>query len=57
MFSYKKVIVIGCPGAGKSTFSQKLHAVTNIDLYHLDALYWNEDCTHVTREELIKKQK
>lgn len=57
MFSYKKVIVIGCPGAGKSTFSKKLHAVTNIDLYHLDALYWNDDCTHITREELIKKQK
>lgn len=57
MFNYKKIIVIGCPGAGKSTFSRKLHNVTKIELFHLDALYWKKDCTHITREELIAKQK
>lgn len=57
MFNYNKVIVIGCPGAGKSTFSRKLHIATKIDLYHLDSIYWNSDCTHISREELIEKQK
>ena len=57
MFNYNKVIVIGCPGAGKSTFSRKLHIATEIDLYHLDSIYWNGDCTHISREELIQKQK
>ncbi len=57
MFSYKRIIVIGCPGAGKSTFSRKLHDATKIDLFHLDAIYWTSDCTHITREELIEKQK
>lgn len=57
MFNYKKIIVIGCPGAGKSTFSRKLHDATQIDLYHLDAIYWNKDCSHISREELIEKQK
>lgn len=57
MFNYKKIIVIGCPGAGKSTFSRKLQRVTQIKLFHLDALYWNKDCSHITREELVKKQK
>ncbi|MGN0533611.1 MAG: adenylate kinase [Eubacterium sp.] len=56
-FSHKKIIVIGCPGAGKSTFSRKLHNVTGIELFHLDAIYWNEDCTHISRQRLIKKQK
>lgn len=56
-FSYKKIIVIGCPGAGKSTFSRKLHNVTGIELFHLDAIYWKEDCTHISRQRLIKKQK
>ena len=56
MFDYKRVVVIGCPGAGKSTFSRKLHAVTNLPLFYLDALYWNKDCTHITRAELIEKQ-
>lgn len=57
MFNYKKIIVIGCLGAGKSEFSRKLHEKTKIDLFHLDAIYWNKDCSHITREELIKKQK
>lgn len=56
MFNYKKIIVIGCSGAGKSTFSRKLHEITKIDLYHLDTLYWNSDGTHIQRSELIEKQ-
>ena len=39
MFNHKKIIVIGCQDAGKSTFSRKLHNVTQIKLFHLDALY------------------
>ena len=57
MFNYKRIIIIGCPGSGKSTFGKKLHMKTKIDLFHLDALYWKKDCTHITREELILKQK
>jgi adenylate kinase family enzyme len=45
----KRIIVIGCPGSGKSTFSKKLHQVTQIPLYHLDMLYWNSDKTTVTK--------
>ena len=37
----KKVIVIGCPGSGKSTFARVLHEKTGLPLYHLDMLYWN----------------
>lgn len=46
----KKIIVIGCPGSGKSTFSRALHERTGIPLYHLDLLYWNSDKTTVTKE-------
>ena len=46
----KKVIVIGCPGSGKSTFSVALHKMTGISLYHLDMMYWNADKTTVERE-------
>lgn len=45
----KKVIVIGCPGSGKSTFSRALHNKTGITLYHLDMMYWNEDKTVVEK--------
>lgn len=39
----KKIIVIGCPGSGKTTFSKKLNKIIDIPLYHLDMMYWNED--------------
>ena len=46
----KKVIVIGCPGSGKSTFSRALHERIGLPLYHLDLLYWNSDKTTVSKE-------
>ena len=50
-FPYKRVAVIGCPGGGKSTFSRALRDRVGLPLYHLDALYWRDDRTHLSREE------
>ncbi len=47
----QKVIIIGCPGAGKSTFARKLHKATGLPLYHLDMLWHKPDKTNYTREE------
>ena len=46
----KKIIVIGCPGGGKSTFARKLHEKTGLPLYHLDMIYWNADKTTVSKD-------
>lgn len=51
----KKVIVIGCPGSGKSTFSRALHKETGIPLYHLDMLKWNSDKTTVSKEIFLDR--
>ena len=51
----KKIIVIGCPGSGKSTFSRELHNRTNIPLYHLDMLFWNADKTAVEKSVFLEK--
>ena len=45
----KRVIVIGCPGSGKSTFARALHEKTGLPLYHLDMLFWNADKTAVEK--------
>ena len=50
-FPYKRVAVIGCPGGGKSTFSRALRDRVGLTLYHLDAIYWRDDRTHLSREE------
>ena len=33
-------MVIGCCGAGKSTFAQQLHTILDLPLIHLDQYYW-----------------
>ena len=45
----KRIIVIGCPGSGKSTFSRALHEKIGIPLHHLDLMFWNEDKTTVEK--------
>ena len=47
----KKIIVIGCPGAGKTTFAQKLCDKTRLPLFYLDAIWHKPDRTHIQREE------
>ncbi len=51
----EKVIIIGCPGSGKSTFGRKLKCITDLPLYHLDMMFWNEDRTTVTKEVFIER--
>ncbi len=51
----KKIIVIGCPGSGKSTFSRELHEITGIPLFHLDMMNWNPDKTTVERPLFLKR--
>lgn len=50
-----KVIVIGCPGSGKTTFSEKLHKKTNLPLYYLDAIWHKPDKTHIARSEFDER--
>ena len=51
----KKVIIIGCPGSGKSTFGRSLKKVTGLPLYHLDMIYWNENQTTLPKEIFINR--
>ncbi len=50
----ERILVIGSPGAGKSTLSRELSKITGLPLYHIDNLYWNERGEYISREELIE---
>ena len=52
----KRIVVIGSPGSGKSTFSRKLSEITGIPLIHLDKEFWNYGWVETPKEEWIKKQ-
>lgn len=51
----KKIIVIGCPGAGKSTFARALRAKTGIPLFYLDMIWHKADKTNISREEFDQR--
>ena len=47
----KRVIIIGCGGAGKSTLARQLGALTGIPVIHLDKLFWKPGWVERTAEE------
>ena len=51
----KRIIVIGSPGSGKSTFARKLKEKTGLPLYYLDMIFHRPDRTTVTREEFDQR--
>lgn len=53
--SNDKIMVIGCPGAGKSYFARQLHEITAIPLYHLDMIWHKADKTNISEQEFDQK--
>ena len=46
----KKVLVIGCPGSGKSTFARALRERTGLPLYYLDCIWHRPDGSNISRK-------
>lgn len=49
----KRILVVGCPGSGKSCFARELSALMSLPLFHLDMLFWNADRTTVPHEVFL----
>ena len=49
----QRILIVGCPGSGKTTFALRLAEKTGLPLFHLDSVYWRADRTHLIREGLV----
>ena len=47
----ERILVIGSPGAGKTTLARALSEKLDLPLVHLDMLHWREGWTEAPREE------
>ena len=45
---FQKALVIGSPGAGKSTFARRLRDASGLPLHYLDMLWHRPDGTNVS---------
>lgn len=51
----KRIMIIGCSGSGKSYFARELRDIINVPIYYLDRIYWRENWTHISDEELVEE--
>lgn len=49
----EKIVIIGSPGAGKTTLAKKLGSIRKLKVYHLDRLFWLRDWKGKDRETRI----
>lgn len=50
----KRIMIIGCGGAGKSTLSRELGRMLDKEVIHLDSLYWQPGWQETPKDEWEK---
>jgi len=49
----EKIVIVGPPGAGKTTFAKDLGSAFNSKAFHLDRFFWQRDWKRVTEDNRI----
>ena len=52
----KRILLLGCPGSGKTTLGKQLVPILNVQLFQLDDYYWREDGTCLDEDEWVETQ-
>ena len=55
--NYKKIVIFGASGAGKSYMSRRIAELTGYPVYHLDAVFFQRGWVTVSDDEFITRQR
>jgi adenylate kinase family enzyme len=55
--TFKKVMIFGIPGSGKSTFAVRLGALLHLPVFHLDRYFFIEDWKERNYEDFLQIQR
>ncbi|WP_051348444.1 hypothetical protein [Peribacillus kribbensis] len=53
----RKILIIGCSGAGKAALAMELGSILGIAVHHLDSYFWKEGWKPTEREEWLSRVK
>src|SRR5262245_29450678 len=53
--SFKRIALVGCPGAGKTVLAKKLGGELDLPVIHLDSYYWGDGWTRTPQYEWERK--
>lgn len=52
--TYNRILILGCPGSGKTHYAKKLESLLGYSLYSLDDLYWKANWQRPLDKEFIQ---
>jgi adenylate kinase family enzyme len=52
----ERIVVVGCIGAGKSTLSRRLGTILDLEVIHLDRLWWSDGTYTITGPSTVRSR-
>lgn len=50
-----RIVIVGCPGLGKSTLARALATMTGLQLYYLDMIWHRPDGSEIEKEDFDRQ--